>query len=155
MKITQTKIPEVFIIEPSIFEDERGYFYESFQEKKYREYIGEVTFVQDNISRSAKNTLRGLHLQNAEYAQGKLCQVLLGAVLDVVVDIRFGSPTYGQYIFVELTSENKKQIWIPPGFAHGFSVLSDSVLFHYKRTNYYHKASERCLIYNDPTLHID
>ncbi len=155
MKTIISAIPDVLIIEPSVFTDDRGYFYESFHEKKYVEYLGPVTFVQDNISRSKKNTLRGLHLQNGEFAQGKLCQVLDGAVLDVAVDVRKDSPTYGKCISVELSAENKKQIWIPPGFAHGFSVLSETALFHYKCTNGYNKDSERCLRYNDPTINID
>lgn len=155
MKITGTDIPEVLILEPTVFYDDRGYFYESFRLDRFKKEIGDIVFVQDNISQSAKNTLRGLHLQNGEYAQGKLCQVLLGSVLDVAVDIRKGSPTYGRHVAVELSAEKKNQIWIPPGFAHGFSVLSETALFHYKCTNYYNKASERCLLYNDPALGID
>jgi dTDP-4-dehydrorhamnose 3,5-epimerase len=155
MKIISTSIPEVIVIEPSVFNDDRGYFLESYQYQKYRAYIGDVAFVQDNISSSVKGTLRGLHLQIEPFAQGKLCQVLQGTVLDVAVDVRKGSPTYGKHVAMELSGENKRQIWIPPGFAHGFSVLSDTALFHYKCTNYYHKASERCLLYNDPVLQID
>ncbi len=155
MKIVSTSIPDIIVIEPSVFNDDRGYFLESYQYQKYREYIGAVTFVQDNISSSVKGTLRGLHLQIEPFAQGKLCQVLQGSVLDVAVDIRKGSPTFGKHVAMELSDENKRQIWIPPGFAHGFSVLSDTALFHYKCTNYYHKASERCLLYNDPVLQID
>jgi dTDP-4-dehydrorhamnose 3,5-epimerase len=155
MKIIRTAIPEILVIETSIFNDERGYFFESYQHQKYREHIGDVTFVQDNISSSVKGTLRGLHLQTEPFAQGKLCQVLQGTVLDVAVDVRKGSPTFGKHVAMELSAENKRQIWIPPGFAHGFSVLSETALFHYKCTNYYHKASERCLLYNDPVLQID
>lgn len=155
MKIIKTQIPDVIVFEPMIFNDDRGYFFESFQHQKYREHIGDVPFVQDNISSSVKGTLRGLHLQIDPFAQGKLCQVLQGTVLDVAVDVRKGSPTYGKHVAMELSGENKRQIWIPPGFAHGFSVLSDTALFHYKCTNYYHKASERCVLYSDPELRID
>jgi dTDP-4-dehydrorhamnose 3,5-epimerase len=155
MKIIRTAIPEIIVIEPPVFKDDRGYFFESYQFQKYRDHISEVTFVQDNISSSVKGTLRGLHLQVEPFAQGKLCQVLQGAVLDIAVDVRKGSPTFGKHVAMELSAENKKQIWIPPGFAHGFSVLSDTALFHYKCTNYYNKAAERCLLYNDPVLQID
>ena len=155
MKIIRTAIPEIIVFEIPVFKDDRGYFFESYQFQKYREHIGDVTFVQDNISSSVKGTLRGLHLQVEPFAQGKLCQVLQGAVLDVAVDVRKGSPTFGKHVAMELSAENKKQIWIPPGFAHGFSVLSETALFHYKCTNYYNKAAERCLLYNDPVLQID
>ena len=155
MKIHKTEIPGLLIIEPVILSDSRGSFSEIYHLQKYREHIGDVTFVQDNISSSVKGTLRGLHLQVEPFAQGKLCQVLQGAVLDVAVDVRKGSPTFGKHVAMELSAENKKQIWIPPGFAHGFSVLSETALFHYKCTNYYNKAAERCLLYNDPVLQID
>jgi dTDP-4-dehydrorhamnose 3,5-epimerase len=155
MKIIHTAIPDIIVFEPAVFNDERGYFFESYQQQQYRDHIGDVAFVQDNISSSAKGTLRGLHLQREPFAQGKLCQVLSGTVLDIAVDVRKNSPTYGKYVAVELSGENKQQIWIPAGFAHGFSVLSETALFHYKCTNYYNKASERCLLYNDPLLHID
>jgi dTDP-4-dehydrorhamnose 3,5-epimerase len=155
MKIIRTAIPDIIIFEPAVFNDGRGYFFESYQQQQYRDHIGDVVFVQDNISSSGKGTLRGLHLQREPFAQGKLCQVLSGTVLDIAVDVRKDSPTYGQHVAVELSGENKRQIWIPPGFAHGFSVLSETALFHYKCTNYYNKASERCLLYNDPALHID
>lgn len=154
MKITPTAIPDVIIIEPRVFSDKRGYFFESFQLKKYSEHLHTTSFVQDNISRSSKNTIRGLHFQNGEFAQGKLCQVILGTVLDVAVDLRKNSPTFGKHVDVELSDQNKNQLWIPPGFAHGFSVLSETAIFSYKCTNYYNKESERCLLYNDPALNI-
>lgn len=155
LKKIETPIKDLFIIEPDIFNDSRGFFYESYSEKKYNELGINHQFVQDNISKSSLGTIRGLHYQVGEYAQGKLCHVISGAVLDVAVDLRFGSPTYGEYFSVELTSENKKQLWIPPGFAHGFSVLSDVAIFNYKCTNYYNKESERCIIYNDKELVIN
>lgn len=154
-KKIDTPIKDLFIIEPDIFKDARGFFYESFSEKKYRELGIDYKFVQDNISKSSIGTIRGLHYQIGDFAQGKLCQVLEGTVLDVAVDIRFGSPTFGQYFSVELSSENNKQLWIPPGFAHGFSVLSESALFNYKCTNYYNKESERSILYNDNDLNIN
>ncbi|MCB0752703.1 MAG: dTDP-4-dehydrorhamnose 3,5-epimerase, partial [Ignavibacteriae bacterium] len=152
IKKVDTPFRDLFIIEPDIFKDARGFFYESFSEKKYLDLGIEFKFVQDNISYSSANTLRGLHYQIGEFSQGKLCQVLDGKVLDVAVDIRFGSPTFGQSFGVELSSENKRQLWIPPGFAHGFSVLSKTALFSYKCTNYYSKENERCIIYNDADL---
>jgi len=155
MNIVPTSLLDVVIIEPRVFVDERGYFFESFKENVFHEKIGSIHFVQDNVSKSLSGTIRGLHFQVGEYAQGKLCQVLLGKVLDVAVDLRRHSPTFGKHVAIELSDENKRQIWIPPGFAHGFSVLSDSAIFVYKCTNYYHKESERTLLYNDPDLHID
>ncbi len=155
LKKTDTPIQDLFIIEPQIFTDERGFFFESFSEKKYKELGIDYNIVQDNFSQSSKGTIRGLHYQVGEYAQGKLCQVLQGRVLDVAVDIRFGSPTFGKSFSVELSDENKKQFWLPPGFAHGFSVLSETALFHYKCTNYYSKKDERCIIYNDDELKIN
>lgn len=155
IKKVDTPFRDLFIIEPDIFKDARGFFYESFSEKKYLDLGIEFKFVQDNISYSSANTLRGLHYQIGEFSQGKLCQVLDGKVLDVAVDIRFGSPTFGQSFGVELSSENKRQLWIPPGFAHGFSVLSKTALFSYKCTNYYSKENERCIIYNDADLNIN
>jgi dTDP-4-dehydrorhamnose 3,5-epimerase len=155
MKVTPTEIKDVLIIEPDIFHDNRGYFFESYSEKKYAREGIMYRFVQDNISRSAKGALRGLHYQVGDFAQGKLCQVLQGSVIDVAVDIRFGSPTFGKYVSVELSEENHKQIWIPPGFAHGFSVLSEDVIFSYKCTEYYSKQHERCIIFNDSELNID
>lgn len=155
MKITETKLQGVKIIEPDVFYDQRGFFLESFNKKRYIDAGIATEFVQDNISKSVINTIRGLHYQTGEYAQGKLCQVIKGSVLDVAVDIRFNSPTFGQYVAVELNDREKKQLWIPPGFAHGFSVLSDEVIFHYKCTNYYNKQSERAILYNDSTIGVD
>jgi dTDP-4-dehydrorhamnose 3,5-epimerase len=151
----KTYIEGLLLIRPRIFEDERGFFFESFSKEKYSDIGIDFGFVQDNISKSKYSTLRGLHYQIGENAQGKLCQVLSGKVLDVAVDIRFGSPTFGKYFAVELSSENKNQLWIPPGFAHGFSVLSDEAIFHYKCTQYYDKESERCIIYNDADIGIN
>jgi dTDP-4-dehydrorhamnose 3,5-epimerase len=155
LKKIDTSIKDLFIIEPDIFKDTRGYFYESYSEKKYNDLGLHFNFVQDNISKSSFGTIRGLHYQVGDYAQGKLCQVLCGAVLDVAVDIRHGSPTFGKYFSVELSSDNNLQLWIPPGFAHGFSVLSETALFKYKCTNYYNKEAERCILYNDMELGIN
>ncbi len=130
MKKVDTPFRDLFIIEPDIFKDGRGYFFESFSEKKYLALGINLKFVQDNISFSSYGTIRGLHYQVGEFAQGKLCQVLSGKVLDVAVDIRFNSPTFGKSFGVELSQENKKQLWIPPGFAHGFSVLSETAIIH-------------------------
>src|SRR6187401_1762847 len=142
MKVTETELKGVFVIEPDFFPDARGFFFESYNKKKYEDAGLSFDFVQDNLSRSQKNTIRGLHYQIGESAQGKLCQVVTGNVLDVAVDIRFGSPTFGKYISVELTGDNHKQIWIPPGFAHGFSVLADDTIFSYKCTAFYSKIDE-------------
>ena len=155
LKKIDTSIKDLFIIEPDIFKDARGFFYESYSEKKYHDLGMNFKFVQDNISKSSFGTIRGLHYQIGDYAQGKLCQVLSGAVLDVAVDIRHGSPTYGKYFSVELSLDNNLQLWIPPGFAHGFSVLSETALFNYKCTNYYSKEDERCILYNDMELGIN
>jgi len=155
MDIFQTSIKEILIITPKVFEDERGYFLESFRKKVFSEQGLELDFVQDNISCSKKNTIRGLHYQTGEFAQGKLCQVLYGRVMDVAVDIRFGSPTFGKYITSELSDKNHELIWIPAGFAHGFSVLSDEAIFHYKCTNYYSKEHERSILFSDKDLKID
>ncbi len=155
MNIQETKIKDVLIITPNVLSDERGYFLESFRRKVFASRGIDLDFVQDNISKSKKNTLRGLHYQVGEYAQGKLCQVVYGRVLDVAVDIRFGSPTFGQYVATELSEDNHEQLWIPPGFAHGFSVLSDTAIFHYKCTNYYDKNSERAILFSDKDLNID
>ena len=154
MEIIETKLKGVLEILPDVFADDRGYFFESFNQQKYTDLKSEK-FVQDNISKSKKGTIRGLHYQVGDYAQGKLCQVLFGKVLDVAVDIRFNSPTFGKFAAVELSEEKHNQIWIPPGFAHGFSVLSDVAVFHYKCTAYYSKEDERAIIYNDPDLGID
>jgi len=155
MEVIRTDIKGLLIIKPNIFGDDRGYFFETYSKKKYAEYGIEEDFVQDNISKSLKGTIRGLHYQVGDKAQGKLCHVIKGKVLDVAVDIRFDSPTFGQYFSIELTGEDKTQLWIPPGFAHGFSVLSDEVIFSYKCTNYYSKPDERAILYNDPQLNID
>ncbi len=155
MDIQETKIKDVLIITPKVFSDDRGYFLESFRKKVFAERGLSFDFIQDNISRSKKNTVRGLHYQVGEFAQGKLCQVVYGSVLDVAVDIRFGSPTFGKYVATELSEGNHEQLWIPPGFAHGFSVLSDIAIFHYKCTNYYDKNSERAILFNDKELNID
>ena len=155
MDIQETKLKDVLIITPKVFSDDRGYFLESFRKKVFAERGLSFDFIQDNISRSKKNTVRGLHYQVGEFAQGKLCQVVYGSVLDVAVDIRFGSPTFGKYVATELSEENHEQLWIPPGFAHGFSVLSDIAIFHYKCTNYYDKNSERAILFNDKELNID
>jgi dTDP-4-dehydrorhamnose 3,5-epimerase len=155
MKVEKTELDGVLIIKPDAFTDSRGYFLESFNEKKYWEHGIPNIFVQDNISKSIKGTIRGLHYQVGDYAQGKLCEVLYGKVIDVAVDIRKGSPTYGKYTSAELSEDNHIQIWIPVGFAHGFSVLSDEAIFHYKCTNFYSKEHERSLHYADPDIAID
>ncbi len=155
MKIQKTFIDGLLIIEPDVFEDPRGYFFESYSKKRYWQNEIKDEFVQDNVSKSSKNTIRGLHYQVGDYAQGKLCMVLQGSVVDVAVDIRFGSRTFGKYFSIELSDINKKQIWIPPGFAHGFVVTSDDTIFTYKCTSYYNKESERTIIYNDADLNID
>ena len=151
---TPTAIPDVLIIEPKVFGDDRGWFYESFNENDFSQAVGEkITFVQDNHSLSKKGVLRGLHYQ-MEQTQGKLVRVARGAVFDVAVDLRQSSKTFGQWVGVELSSENKKQLWIPEGFAHGFLVLSDEAEFLYKTTDYWHAASEQCIVWNDATLNI-
>lgn len=154
MKITTTPIEGLLIIEPRIFPDDRGYFYESYNQTKYQEAGMTAPFVQDNQSFSQKGALRGLHGQADPFAQGKLVRVLKGSVLDVAVDIRKNSPTYGQHVTVELTGENHVQFWIPPGFLHGFVTLEDDTIFTYKVTNFYDKASEIGVIWNDPQLAI-
>lgn len=155
MTIKEASIKDVLLIEPKIFRDDRGYFLESFRLSEFEKLGLKLNFVQDNISKSKHGTVRGLHYQVGEFAQGKLCQVVSGKVLDVAVDIRFGSPTFGKYAASILSDENHEQIWIPPGFAHGFSVLSDEAVFHYKCTNYYSKAHERAIVFNDIDLNID
>jgi dTDP-4-dehydrorhamnose 3,5-epimerase len=154
MKATPTAIPDVIVIEPKVFGDARGFFYESFNGKAFDEAVGRhVEFVQDNHSRSAKGVLRGLHYQ-IQQPQGKLVRVVRGAVYDVAVDIRKSSPTFGQWVGVELTEDNHKQLWVPPGFAHGFLVLSETADFLYKTTDYYAPAHERCIAWNDADLGI-
>lgn len=156
MKITQTKIPDVLLIEPRVFGDDRGFFFESFNQKAFAEATGvKLPFVQDNHSKSARGVLRGLHYQLAPHAQGKLVRVVQGEVFDVAVDIRKDSKTFGEWIGVHLSAENKQQLWIPPGLAHGFVVLSETAEFLYKTTDYYAPQAERSLRWNDPTLAID
>lgn len=155
MKIIDTEIPEVKIIEPKVFGDERGYFYESFNQNLFDSAVGHrVEFVQDNHSMSKKGVLRGLHYQLAPHAQGKLVRCVEGEVFDVAVDIRKSSQTFGQWIGVNLSAENHRQLWIPEGFAHGFVTLSERVQFIYKTTNYYAPQSERSIIWNDPEINI-
>ena len=156
MKVIDTKIPHVKIIEPTIFGDDRGFFMETWQQKKFEELVtGKPTeFVQDNHSKSKKGILRGLHYQT-ENTQGKLVRVVSGEVFDVAVDIRKGSPTFGQWVGVYLSDENKRQLWIPEGFAHGFYVTSDEAEFVYKCTDYYNPKAEKAIIWNDESLKID
>lgn len=154
MKVTTTKIDGLLILEPRVFPDDRGYFYESYNKQKYADAGIDYDFVQDNQSFSQKGTLRGLHGQADPFAQGKLVRVLQGRVLDVAVDIRKNSPTYGEHVTVELSGENHVQFWVPPGFLHGFVTLEDNTIFTYKVTNFYDKASEIGVIWNDPTLAI-
>lgn len=156
MKVTETFLKGCFIIEPQIFSDERGYFFESFNAEKFNSSIGQkINFVQDNQSFSNRGVIRAIHYQTGEFAQAKLVRVLSGRVLDVAVDLRKESPTFGKHFSIELSVENKKQLFIPRGFGHGFSVLSDTAEFFYKCDNYYNKASEGGIIYNDVTLNID
>lgn len=155
MEIIKTNIEGVVIIEPRIFKDDRGYFFESFSQREFEEKVCKTTFVQDNESKSSYGVLRGLHFQKPPFAQSKLVRVIKGAVLDVAVDIRKGSPTFGQYVSVELTGENHRQFFIPRGFAHGFSVLSEEVIFQYKCDNFYSPQSEGAIAWNDPDLNID
>ena len=153
MKVTKTKIDGVLILEPKVFGDARGFFMESFNQKAFDEAVGEtITFVQDNHSRSAKGVLRGLHYQLPPHAQGKLVRVTQGCVFDVAVDMRRSSPRFGQWVGVELSDDNHRQLWIPPGFAHGFLVLSDSADFLYKTTDYYAPDCERAVRWDDATL---
>lgn len=155
MEVIKTAIEGVFIIEPRLFKDDRGYFFESFSQREFNEKIRKVNFVQDNESKSGYGVLRGLHFQKPPYAQSKLVRVIKGAVLDVAVDIRKGSPTFGKYVSVELTEDNHRQFFIPRGFAHGFSVLSDEVIFQYKCDNFYAPQYEGAIAWNDPVLGID
>ncbi|QKJ50544.1 dTDP-4-dehydrorhamnose 3,5-epimerase [Providencia rettgeri] len=155
MKITPTEIPDVLIIEPKIFEDERGFFFESFNQKQFEDAVGyPVNFVQDNHSKSSKGVLRGLHYQKAPYAQGKLVRCIVGEVFDVAVDIRKDSNTFGQWVGVNLSAENKRQLWIPEGFAHGFLVLSETAEFVYKTSDYYQPSTEKTILWNDKILNI-
>ncbi|WP_429075465.1 dTDP-4-dehydrorhamnose 3,5-epimerase [Aeromonas veronii] len=155
MRVVKTEIPDVLLFEPNVFGDERGFFFESFNHKKFEQAVGySVTFVQDNHSKSSKGVLRGLHYQLSPHAQGKLVRCVAGEVFDVVVDIRVGAPTFGKWVGVHLSAENKKQLWIPEGFAHGFVTLSETAEFLYKTTEYYHPESEASIIWNDSTLNI-
>ena len=154
MKVTTTKIPDVLILEPKIFEDARGFFFESFNQRQFNTATNlDVHFVQDNHSRSSQNVLRGLHYQ-IQQTQGKLVRVIQGSIFDVAVDLRKSSPTFGQWVSIELTAINHKQLWVPPGFAHGFVVLSSSAEILYKATDYYAPEFERSIIWNDPTIAI-
>jgi len=155
MTITETPIKDLLVIEPKVWKDNRGYFYESFSARQLAAAGISTTFVQDNQSFSQKGALRGLHAQSQPFEQGKLVRVITGSVLDVAVDIRKGSSTYGQYYSLVLSGENHKQLWIPPGFLHGFLTLEDNTIFTYKVTNYYDKASETGVIWNDPDLDIN
>lgn len=155
MKVIATRLPDVLVIEPKVFGDDRGFFYESFNARAFAEATGcTLQFVQDNHSRSTRGVLRGLHYQ-IEQAQGKLVRVTAGEVLDVAVDIRRSSPTFGQWASVRLSAQNHRQMWVPPGFAHGFVVLSESADFLYKTTDYYALSAERCIRWDDPQLAID
>ena len=155
MGIIKTDIEGVVIIEPRIFKDERGYFYESFSQREFEEKVCRTTFVQDNQSKSSYGVLRGLHFQKPPYCQSKLVRCIKGAVLDIAVDIRKGSPTFGRHVAVELTEETHRQLFIPRGFAHGFAVLSEEAVFQYKCDNFYCKESEGAIAWNDPQLAID
>ena len=155
MNCIRTAIEDVVILEPSVFEDQRGYFFESFSERAFCEQVGAVRFVQDNESKSAYGVLRGLHYQTGEFAQAKLVRVVQGSVLDVAVDLRKSSPTFGKFVAVELSGENRRQLFVPRGFAHGFVVLSQAAVFQYKCDNYYAPGKEASLRYNDPAVAID
>ncbi len=155
MNVIRTDIEGLVIIEPRLFKDQRGYFFESFSEREFAEKVAPVHFVQDNESKSSYGVLRGLHFQKPPYAQAKLVRVVKGCVLDVAVDLRKGSPTYGKHFSVELSEDNHRQLFIPRGFAHGFCVLSEEVIFQYKCDNYYAPQSEGALRWNDPDLAID
>ncbi|TBM00963.1 dTDP-4-dehydrorhamnose 3,5-epimerase [Hafnia paralvei] len=156
MNVIKTNIPDVLIFEPKVFGDERGFFYESFNQKVFEEAVGHpVNFVQDNHSKSSKGVLRGLHYQLPPHAQGKLVRCIAGEVFDVAVDIRRESKTFGKWVGVNLSAENKRQLWIPEGFAHGFLTISDTAEFVYKTSNYYNPKSDCGIIWNDPTIKID
>ena len=156
MEFIKQSIPEVVLVKPRVFGDERGYFFETFRQDKFEEAVGyKVAFCQDNESKSIKGVLRGLHFQLPPYAQSKLVRVIEGTVLDVAVDIRQGSPTYGQYVTAELSAENKHQLFVPRGFAHGFVVLSDTAIFSYKVDNYYAPDHDRGVAFDDEELNID
>ena len=155
MNIIETDIPEVVIIEPKVFEDDRGYFFESYNEAKFLDQIKKVNFIQDNESMSSYGTLRGLHYQKKKFAQSKLVRVIKGKVLDIVLDIRKGSPTFMKHVVIELSEQNKMQVFIPRGFAHGFVVLEDNTIFSYKVDNSYSPENDRGILFSDPSLNID
>ena len=156
MQFSRTAIKDVVICQPQVFVDARGYFFESFQKDSFEEFLGfSVGFCQDNESQSSKGVLRGLHYQTAPYAQSKLIRIVRGSALDVVVDIRYGSPTFGKHVAIELSSENKKQLFVPRGFAHGFLVLEDETIFSYKVDSYYSPQHDRGILFSDPALTID
>lgn len=156
MKITPSDIADVLIIEPQVFRDERGFFYESFNERRFEELTGlQPRFVQDNHSQSVRNVVRGLHYQVGQAAQGKLIRVVAGAIFDVVVDLRRGAPSFGRAACIELSADNQRQLWIPPGFAHGFLVTSERADCIYKTTGYWSPTDERTLLWNDPALAVD
>ena len=156
MKVITTSIPDLLIFEPKVFSDQRGFFFESFNQQAFNQATGlEPNFVQDNHSRSSLGVLRGLHYQLSPHAQGKLVRCTRGSVWDVAVDIRRSSSTFGQWAGIELTEDNHRQVWIPPGFAHGFVTLSDSADFLYKTTAHYAPAHDRCIVWNDPTININ
>lgn len=155
MRLSQTRIKGLLVIEPDVYRDERGYFFEHYSQDKYKQIGVAADFIQDNCSYSRQGTVRGLHYQVGAGAQGKLTMVLYGKVLDVAVDVRFGSPTFGEHVAIELSRENALQFWIPPGFAHGFSVLSQEAVFSYKCTSLYSKEHERSVLFSDPDLGID
>jgi len=155
MKFIKTEIPDLVIIEPAIFGDSRGYFFESFNQKEFEEHLGAINFVQDNESKSTRGVLRGLHFQKPPFNQAKLVRCIEGTVLDVAVDFRKGSPTFGKHVAVELSGENKRQLFVSRGFAHGFVVLSETAIFAYKVDNWYAPESDAGILWNDPTLNID
>lgn len=155
MQVIPTEFEGLYIIQPKCFEDERGYFFESYNENEFKKSGLNLNFVQDNQSLSQKGVLRGMHFQNPPYAQGKLVRVIKGAVLDVVIDIRKNSKTFGRHFSLELNEQNKTMLYIPEGFAHGFLTLQDKTIFFYKCTNFYNKASEDCILWNDPALNIN
>ena len=155
MEVIKTEIEGVVIIEPRIFKDARGYFFESYSQREFNEKVAQIDFCQDNESMSTYGVMRGLHFQRPPFTQSKLVRCVKGAVLDVAVDIRKGSPTYGKHVAVELTEDNHRQFFVPRGFAHGFAVLSDVAHFHYKCTDYYHPEDEGCIRWDDPDLAVD
>lgn len=155
MIFTEQKIKGVWIIKPKVFKDDRGYFMESFKQNEFEQYVGKINFIQDNESQSSRGVLRGLHYQSGKYSQAKLVRALRGAVIDVIVDLRKSSATFGQHLLVELNEENKEQLFVPRGFAHGFLVLEDKTIFMYKVDNIYSPSHEATLLWNDPVLNID